>query len=247
MNPYTKTLKESPEKTIYTSGINEYIEYNKKIMMFPEKISIKIPALKEEYSAGITSIINYLRSTLTEFRIDNKDSFGTNINPLELDLQSMFAECPNILINLIRNQNPPEIINIIDNQHMPHIHLSGETIEMAEHLELLPGLNRLLVNDRINKMFEGLNIFTAEALFKQMNLLPKNNNFERVLERYRERVILHRLLIKDIVDSLISTDSRYDIERARIFLSYFDVEYNPPKMNQSTSTPKKLEYKKNDC
>lgn len=243
MNPYITMRKQSPEKAIYTSGLDEYIKYNKRIMMFPEKFSVKIPALKKEYTSGIESIINYLRETLTEFKIDNKDSFGSNTNPLELDIQAMFATCPNILVNLIKKQRLPEIINIIDNMHMPHIHLSGETVEMAESLQLLPGLDRLLVSDKINHWFEGLNIFTARALLKQMNLLPENSNLERTLRNYNERVTLHRLLIKDIVDTLISKENRYDIERAKIFLSYFDVDYNPPKLNSPTESPKKLEYK----
>ncbi len=242
MNLFTRNNKET---TLTTNGLGEYIKYSQSIMLFPEDKKKSISKLKEEYTIAILSIISYLREFISDSKLDNPQE--TNSNPLDLDFKSMLAKCPSTITYLIRNQELPSIINIIDNQHMPHIHVSGETIEMAEYFELLPGLNHILTNDYINKIFNGLNIFKAKALLDQMNLLPPNNQFDMTLDNYNQRVNLHRLLIRDIVENLINSKNPHDITRARIFLSYFDVEYVLPEQDTAFVPPKKLEYKNPDC
>lgn len=246
MNSFRKTEPIDKETTIRISGLNAYIAHHKRIMMFPEKMNI--PALREEYITSINGIISYLRTNLTDFLLDNyeknKDLFTKN--PLEIDDTKLFAECLNMFINLVKKQELPDLIYVIDGKHLPHLHLIGETVEQAECLECLPGLNHYIVNPRFNEIFENRSIFETRALLSQMNLLTEGNHLDREINRYNDRLALHRLIIKDIIDSLISSNDFHDIKRARIFLAHFDIKADLPQL-EPTTQPKKLEYKRTNC
>lgn len=241
-----KTVKEdiTIEGTqIFNNGLDEYIKYYQKIMSFMSSNTIteKTTQLKEEYINSIITIINYLRNTLTNEQLDSCT------HTIDINLRALLSKCPNTISSLIKEQDYAETIYITDNKHLPHFHTLNGYVDMAENIEALPGLNHILANQRINSCFNRLSIIEARALLNQMSLLPPDNNLDKEIASFNERNNLHKLLIRDIIESLLSTKNKYDLTRAMIFASCFDVPFDFTPYNHDNDKNKTLEFKKPNC
>lgn len=205
----------------YLQNMKEYVIYNES---FYRRLHLPDEGRQEklmaEYNNAVSEIVNYLLAKFPESSLNGNNS-------VEIELIDMNENLSNSTFNMLRVPSYPDIIDIKRGSYPTHFHVKGQFIEEAEEVECLKGLNYLLRNGKINKIFKGLTVKEARSLLDQMNILPKDNELDQVIINHDERTKLYYNFIRSIIYSLLTkAKSTADIRRARLFAASFDVDFD---------------------
>lgn len=208
---------------LYIENINEYVEYvgssvnisnvKKNNVFFEEK--------KQEYVKAVLHFANYLK-------IKYSDSFLSQDPVINLELDEITKNIDRIAATLFFAPTYPDLIYICRGSYnSAHLHIKNDHVEEAEHLDLLPGLNKILAqNHNFNKIFRGFSVIEVKAFLEQMHILPKDSELERVIYDYNIRNLIHENFFKSIIYVLLMDNNQYALKRARLFADSLDVKFN---------------------
>lgn len=205
-------------------NIREYIEHKvKEINKFGpfEPNAYEKENCQNKYIEAVLFGVDYLRIVFTNNKLDSNDS-------LEFDISSMCSSASNETKHFIESPMLPVTIYVIDDTKSPHFHINvdNETINEAEYIAKLPNYNCILDNDKLCSIFEGLTVYEARDLLKQMNLLPENSDLEVSINFYDESKEVHKNYFLSIIYMLLKTQNKYDVKRARILADNLGINFD---------------------
>lgn len=205
----------------YLENMQEYVAYHKSLMIYStandENQTTKYMI---EYNNAINEIVNYLITTFPTSILESQ-------NAVEIKVSDMKEHLSENTFNMLRVPMYPSIIDVKRGYYDAHFHTKGNHIDEAEKVHMLPGLSLPLKSEKINRLFQGLTVNEAYALLMQMNLLPADNDFEKVIINYEKRTnIYHNFLRSVIYNLLTKANSETDIKRAQLFAASFDITFN---------------------
>lgn len=208
---------------MYLECVDYYIAYQGKLRGIENPIHDK--EFYQEWAAPFYNsamhFVNYLENQYP-------DQSLTEDIVIDFNLEEMLENADETAKTLFNKPLFPGLIYINDKQYSTHFHTNGDVIVDTEGIQVLPGLSNLLANDKINKLFNGLNPIEARALLKQMGIYPKDTELDSVISDYYERETINKGFLKSIICLLLIRRSEYGIKRARLFADslgiYFDFE-----------------------
>ncbi len=205
----------------YLDCANRYIAYQGKLRCVDNPLDDKEFYQKWAgcfYNAAM-HFVNYLETTYPDASFEND-------NVINLDLEDMLENADDTTKGLFFKPKFRELIYINDCKYFTHFHTDGNVVFEAEGVEALPGLSRVLANNKINKLFEGLTPIEVRELLKQMNIYPKDTELDKVIDDYYERLTINQSFLKAVIYLLLIRRSSYGVKRARLFADslgiYFD-------------------------
>lgn len=205
---------------IYLANITQYIQY------LGDKLGIENPNENRdffdtwgaEYYNAAMYFVKYLENNYTE------ETFSNNPD-VQLDVEDMIKGMPDEAKLLFGSPKYPDLIYIDEGRYSTHFHLKDNKVSDAEWVEVLPGLSRVLANEKINKLFCNLTISEVRALLQQMNILPKNNELDKIIEDVKKRELINRNFLETILALIIIQREKYTLERARLFAEAFGIKF----------------------
>lgn len=208
---------------MYLEYANYYIAYQGKLRGIDNPLDDK-----EFYQEWATPFYNSAMYFVNYLENKYPDQVLTNDEVINLDLADMIENADDDAKALFSKPKFPNLIYLNDSQYSTHFHTDGETVYEAEGVQVLPGLSRLLANEKINKLFNGLNPIEVRELLKQMDIYPKDTELDQVINSYRELETINIGFLKSIICLLLIRRSDFGIKRARLFADslgiYFDFE-----------------------
>ena len=232
------TVKKEPVSVgeIYLDCASSYIKYQGKLINVEDTLNNK--EFYQEWAApfykGAMYFVKYLENTYT-------DEVLASDMVIDLDLSKMLEGADETTKELFSKPEFPRLIYINDSQYSTHFHTDGKVVYEAEGIEVLPGLSGVLANQKINKLFQGLNPIEVRALLIQMNIYPKDTELDKVIDSYRERESINYYFLKSIICLLLIRKNPYDVKRARLFADSLGVLFDFKPFEKHEEQVKKFE------
>lgn len=207
--------------SIYLECVAYYINYHGKLRGIENPVD-NIEFYEEMAGPFYNSamhFVNFLEGTYNDESLCGDEVF-------EIDINKMLENADNKTLELFSNPKYPELIYLNDGLYSTHFHTDGQKIYETENIQVLPGLSSCLANDKINKLFNGLNPVEARELLKQMRIYPNDTELDLVIDDYMERKNIQYSFYKSIICLLLIRRSNYGIKRARLFADSLDVPFD---------------------
>lgn len=232
----TYNKKTSPAD-IYLANVSNYLEY------LGEKLGVENPNQNKEfyetwgseYYNAAMYFVKYLENNYTNEMFENNSD-------VQLDVEDMIKGMTDEAKLFFGSPKYPDLVYIDEGKYATHFHLIENKVSDAEWVEVLPGLSRVLANEKINRLFCNLTIPEVRALLAQMNILPKNNELDQVIEDVKKRERINRSFLETILSLILIQREKYTLERARIFAEAFGInfEIEPLSFEHKGQTLKKI-------
>lgn len=206
---------------LYLDIVSEYIDYKGSLE------GIKDASKNQEYFEKEGSIYykaacyfsNYMREKFPDSLLDSDEV-------LEIDIEDMKMGMDEHAAQFFYPPTYPSIIYIDDTRFSTHFHISDEVVVGAENVEVLPGISRVIANEKINKLFEGLTVSELKALLSQMHVLPKGSQLEDTIVNHNVLQIIHGNFFKCVIYLILIDRSRNAVKRARLFADSMGVDFD---------------------
>lgn len=206
---------------IYLRNINEHVAYYRKIM------NVKNPLDDKSFYEKIASVYYKAAMNIVNFVIDRypDDIIDSNEN-ITLDYNTLLGQMNDESKELFIEPNYPEVIYINKGKYPTCIYIHDNKVNKAYGIEFLPKLSKALVNEKINKIFEGMTPIEVRDLLLQMGILPKNNDLEKTINQYHTKIKLHRRFLESVICLLIVVDrNRKSNKKAKFLANSFGIPF----------------------
>lgn len=207
---------------IYIKNINEYVEYYGKEAGVENPLDNKefYKKLAVPYYNTAMKIINFINDRYPDEMFDNDEV-------VEFDYKGLMEHLNDNEKSLLLEPSYPNLVYINDAKYYTHFHIENGIVVESEGIESLPGLSRPLANEKINKLFCGLDLIDVRNLLSQMNILPKDNELDNVIRKHNEVAYLHKKFIESALCLLlVLKKNKHTISKARFLADSFGVNFD---------------------
>lgn len=221
---------------IYIRNVNEYVTY------YGNLLGVEKPLENSEfykkyavpYYNSAMNIVNFVSDKYPDDVLASDDA-------IDFDYDGLVSQMDDETKSLFFKPNFPELIYINESKYYTHFHIQDNIVADAEGVEVLPGLSYTLANQKINRLFEGLNVCELRDLLFQMGILPKESELQRVVDINRELSYHNKKFLESVIALfLVVHKTQYAVKRARLFADSLGIDFDFSPFEKKEDNHKKL-------